>query len=107
GSSPGPGAARAPRFPSRRWRGRSCRFLLRFLAEEGADRPPDVVLGAEVAHAHRPAGGFRLVEKLGELRLARTEGRQPAGLDVAGVVHLPGELGERGGGGGAVLGGVL
>src|SRR5688572_12705521 len=82
----------------------SMRCLLR---EELADRGPDVVLAAEMAGADRLAGGLELGEDLGELRLARAEGGDAAGLDVAGVVHLRGDLAERLARLVAVLGGVL
>src|SRR5688572_13698789 len=67
----------------------------RLLGEEVADRAPDVFLAAEVAHADRAAFRFQLAEDLGELRLARPEGGDPAGLDVAGVVDQARELAER------------
>src|SRR6266508_4361996 len=78
-----------------------------FLGEELADRGPDVVLAAEVAGADRLAGGLELGEHLGELRLARAEGGDAAGLDIAGVVDLRGDLAEQRARLVAVLGGVL
>src|SRR5258706_5719571 len=78
-----------------------------FLLEELADRAPDVVLAAEVARADRQPERLQLGEKLRELRLARAESGDAAGLDIAGVVHLPGDLAERGARLVAVLGGVL
>src|SRR5882672_11892253 len=77
------------------------------LGEERPDRAPDVVLAAEVAGADRRAAGFQLGKDLGELGLARTEGGEAAGLDVAGVIDLRGDPGERGARLVAVLGGVL
>src|SRR5688500_827428 len=65
------------------------------LGEEVADRAPDVFLAAEVAHADRAALRFQLAEDLGKLRLARPEGGDPAGLDVAGVVDQARERAER------------
>src|SRR5881394_2321937 len=80
-------------------------FLL--LGEELADRGPDVVLAAEVAGADRLAGRLQLGEHLGELRLARTESGDPAGLNVPRVVDLTGDLAEQRARLVAVLGGVL
>ena len=77
------------------------------LGEELADRVPHVVLRGEVAGADRQARALELGEDLGELRVARPEGGDAAGLDVAGVVHLPRDLGERAARLVAVLGGVL
>src|SRR5947208_10239347 len=88
------------------WRSSSVSTLL-LLREEFADRAPDVVLAAEVAGADRAAGRLQLGEDLGELRLARPEGGEAAGLDVAGVVHLRGDVAERGPRRVAVFGGVL
>src|ERR1041385_9134251 len=88
------------------WRSSSVSTLL-LLGEELADRAPDVVLGAEVAGADRPSRGLQLGEDLGELRLARPEGGDAAGLDIAGVVDLRGDLAEQGPRLVAVFGGVL
>src|SRR5258707_3223995 len=77
------------------------------LGEERADRAPDVVLAAQVAGADGIAPGFQLGEDLGELRLARAEGGDAAGLDVAGIVDLRRDPAERGARLVAVLGGVL
>src|SRR5207247_1936523 len=77
------------------------------LGEELADRAPHVVLAAEVAGADGMAAGFQLGEDLGELRLARAEGGEAAGLDVPGVVDLGRDPAERGARLVAVLGGVL
>src|SRR6185503_12305659 len=79
----------------------------RLLGEELADRGPHVVLRAEVAGADRRAAGPELGEDLGELRLARPEGGDAAGLDVAGVVHLRGDVAQQAARRVAVLGGVL
>src|SRR5262245_41472742 len=88
------------------WRARSaCTRLL--LREELADRGPDVGLAAEMAGADRPPGGLQLGEDLGELRLARAEGGDAAGLDVARVVHLRGDVAQRDARLVAVFGGVL
>src|SRR3954471_24430709 len=83
---------------------RSLRFLL---LEELADRAPHVLPRAERAHADRQAFRLELGEELGELRFARPEGGDAAGLDVAGVVELRRELGERLRGALAILGGIL
>src|SRR5262245_44097117 len=88
------------------WRPSSVSTAL-LLREELADRGPDVVLAAEVAGADRTAGRLQLGEDLGELRLARAEGSDAAGLDVAGVVDLRGDIAERDARLVAVLGGVL
>src|SRR5512134_238221 len=77
------------------------------LGEELPDRAPDVVLRAEVADAHRVALRLQLAEKLRELRLARAEGRDAAGLHVSRVVEQPRELAERAARRFAVLCGVL
>src|SRR3954466_1305191 len=58
------------------------------LGEKLADGVPYVVLRGEVAGAYRQAAAAQLGEDLGELRVARPESRDAAGLDVAGVVHL-------------------
>src|SRR5678815_2009193 len=81
--------------------------MVRLLGEELPDRGPHVVLRAEVAGADRTAAGLELGEDLGELRLARPEGGDAAGLDVAGVVHLRGDVAQQGARRVAVLGGVL
>src|SRR5437867_6025462 len=75
--------------------------------EELANRAPDVVLRGEVAGAHGESGALELGEDLRELRVARPEGGDAAGLAVAAVVHLLGDLGERAARLVAVLGGVL
>src|SRR3989475_12049171 len=80
--------------------------MLRLLAEQLADGAPDVVLRAEPARADAPPFRLHLAEDLGELRLARPVGGAAAGLDVAGVIDLPGEVGEERGGALPVLGGV-
>src|SRR5690348_11283259 len=77
------------------------------LDEEFADRGPYVVLRGKPAGADGHAARFELGEDLGELRVARAEGGDAAGLDVARVVGRPGDLGERGARLVAVLGGVL
>src|SRR5438067_12613341 len=77
------------------------------LREELADRFPDIVLRGDVARAHRQPRALELGEDLGELRVARPEGGDAAGLAVTGVVHLRGDLGERGARLVAVLGGIL
>src|SRR5436190_9342784 len=85
----------------------SSSVIRRLFGEELADRVPDVVLRGEVADADRQAGALQLREHLGELRVARPEGGDAAGLDVAGVVDLPRDVGERAAGLVAVLGCVL
>src|SRR5690349_965304 len=65
------------------------------LREELADGVPDVFLRREVAGTHRQARALELAEDLGELRVARSEARDAAGLDVAGIVHLPRDVGKR------------
>src|SRR5947209_1782105 len=75
--------------------------------EELADRFPDIVLRGDVAGADREPRALQLGEDLGELRVARPEGGDAAGLAITGVVHLRGDLGERGARLVAVLGGVL
>src|SRR5688572_17577487 len=85
----------------------SSSVIFRLLGEKFADRAPDVVLRAEMAHSHRRAVGLELAEQLGELRLAGAEGGHAAGLDVAGVVDHLRELGEQRLGRLAVLGGVF
>src|SRR5262245_33652873 len=77
------------------------------LREELADRAPDVVLRPEVAGADRGAAPLELGEDFGELRLARPEGGDAARLDVAGVVHLRGDLAQQGARRLPVLGGVF
>src|ERR1051325_12214330 len=80
--------------------------------EKLADRPPHVLLRRELAHAHGEAAGLQLAEHFGHLRLARPEGGDAAGLDVAGVVGLRGEELQRRGRrlaglrGGLAVGGV-
>src|SRR6185436_6067566 len=81
--------------------------MVLLLGEELPDRAPDVVLRAEVAGADRGAAGLELGEELGELRLARPEGGDTAGLDVAGIVHLRGDVAQQGARRVTVLGGVL
>src|ERR1700682_6305256 len=77
------------------------------LLEELADRAPDVFLGREVAGADRQPAALELGEDLCELRVARPEGGDAAGLDIAGVVHLARDLGEARARLVAVLGGIL
>src|SRR3954471_8982675 len=79
----------------------------RLLGKELADRLPDVVLRGDVAGAHRQPGALELAEDLGELGVARAEGGDAAGLAVAGVVHLRGDLAQRRARLVAILGGVL
>src|SRR5688572_17970192 len=81
--------------------------VIRLFFEKLSDRAPDVLLRAEVAHPDRRAAGLELAEDLGELGLARAEGGDAAGLDVAGIVHEARELGQRAARLVAVLGGVL
>src|SRR5260221_571738 len=82
-------------------------LTLTLLGEELADRLPDVVLRGDVAGADREPAALELGEDLGELRVARGEGGDAAGLAVAAVVHLLGDLGERAACLVAILGGVL
>src|SRR6476659_6042931 len=89
------------------WCAYSSSSVTGLLREELPDRLPHVVLRGEVAGAHRQAAALDLGEDLGELRVARPEARHAAGLDVAGVVHLPRDVGERASRLVAVLGGVL
>src|SRR3954466_1703840 len=77
------------------------------LGEELPDRVPNVVLRGEVARADGNAGALQLGKDFGELRVARAEGGDAAGLDVAGIVHLPRDVGERAARFIAVFGGVL
>src|SRR5207247_1419415 len=65
------------------------------------------VLRAEPGRADGPPFRLHLAEDLGELRLARPVGGAAAGLDIARVIGLPGEIGEERGGALPVLGGVL
>src|ERR1051326_538623 len=75
--------------------------------EEFADRRPHVVLAGEAAGAHGAAGAPPLGEELRELRLARAEGGEAAGLDVAAIVRARGDVAEQRLRRLAVLGGVL
>src|ERR1700741_2026957 len=81
--------------------------VTRFRLEEFPDRAPDVFLRAEVADADRGAEAFQLAEHLGELRLARAEGADAAGLAVAGIIQEARQLAQRAPCCVAVLGGVL
>src|SRR5438105_6495349 len=90
-----------------RWAYSSSSVTGGLLREELADRFPDIVLRGDVAGADREPRALQLGEDLGELRVARAEGGDAAGLAIAGVVHLGGDLGERGARFVAVLGGVL
>src|SRR3954465_6564924 len=77
------------------------------LGEERPDRVPHVVLRGEVAGADGQPGALQLREHLRELGVARAESGDPAGLDIAGVVHLPSDVGERAARLVTVLGSVL
>src|SRR5256885_5430799 len=90
-----------------RWAYSSSSVTGGLLREELADRFPDIVLRGDVAGADREPRALQLGEDLGELRVARAEGGDAAGLAIAGVVHLGGDLGERRARFVAVLGGVL
>src|SRR2546423_12419734 len=90
-----------------RWAYSSSSVTGGLLPEELADRFPDIVLRSDVAGADREPRALQLGEDLGELRVARAEGGDAAGLAIAGVVHLGGDLGERRARFVAVLGGVL
>src|SRR5688500_4886208 len=85
----------------------SSSLLTGLLREELADRPPYVLLAVQVRKADRQLAAFQLGEQLGELRLARPEGGDAAGLDVTDVVGEARDLVERGARRLAVLGGVL
>src|SRR2546423_15379420 len=90
-----------------RWAYSSSSVTGGLLREDLADRLPDIVLRGDVAGADREPGALQLGEALGELRVARAEGGDAAGLAIAGVVYLGGDLGERGARLIAGLGGVL
>src|SRR5258708_40162574 len=89
------------------WGSSSSSLTLTLLGEELADRLPDVVLRGDVAGADRGPAGLEVGEDSGELRVAGAEGGDAAGLAVAAVVHLLGDLGERAARLVAVFGGVL